>query len=249
MLTSLGYRAKIATDGNDALQLMSHESFDLVLMDCHMPGMDGYEATTEIRRQESNSFPTQRIPILAVTADFLQSNRQRCLDCGMDDYLTKPFTQEQLGRMLTRWLVDSTSDDSTETGLTTNGCGNREDAPASASINRQALEEIRQLDPDKGDEILREIVVAFCASSTNLILQLRSAVFEGDTSNIEHIAHSLKGASAQIGAVVLASLCENIIFDAKKDDISNAQTLLEQSAVEHVAVIAALDQEVQSAVS
>ena len=94
----------VANNGDDALRAMLHERFDLVLMDCHMAGRDGYETSEEIRCREERSTRADRIPIVALTADFLESNRQKCLNCGMDDYVTKPFTQEHLRIVLTRWL-------------------------------------------------------------------------------------------------------------------------------------------------
>jgi CheY-like chemotaxis protein len=246
MLKSLGYETKSAVDGNEALRAMSLENFDLILMDCHMPGLDGYATTEEIRRQEKHSSCTRRIPIVAVTADFLQGNRQRCLDCGMDDYMSKPFTQAQLRKVVTKWLTDSGVEEPTRPTLATDGRSILGDSSHIASINRQSLEEIRELDPDNVDDLLREIVVTFCASSTKLMVQLRSALSEDNADAVGHIAHSLKGASSQIGATLLALLCEQLVAAARNDNLSNAPTLVEQAAIEHFAVIHALDKEVQS---
>ena len=243
MLKSLGYEARVAGDGNEALDAMSLESFELILMDCHMPGLDGYDTTEEIRRQEASSTSARRIPIVALTADALESNRELCADCGMDDYVSKPFTQEQLKRVLTRWLSDAGSTSRIK------GHGNFSKNSALASTDHQALDEIRNLDPSGGDDFLRDIVLSFCASSTKLMLKLRSAVAEHDSDAIRHIAHSLKGASAQIGAKLLASLCESLVSSGKNDDFDNARILFEQAAIEHAAVINALDEVNQSAVA
>jgi signal transduction histidine kinase/CheY-like chemotaxis protein len=232
MLSALGHHTTSARNGCEAVLAFQAETFDLVLMDCQMPEMDGFEATQAIRQWEKDKHrsPTR---IIALTANALKGDRERCLKAGMDDYLSKPFTTEQLRDVSTSHMPD--------------GRSILREGPHIASINRQSLEEIRELDPDNVDDLLREIVVTFCASSTKLLVQLRSAISEGDADAVGHIAHSLKGASSQIGATLLASLCEHLVSAARNDNLRNASTLVEQAAIEHFAVIDALDKEVQSA--
>ena len=138
-------------------------------------------------------------------------------------------------QVLNRWLTESILDEASP----------GTEMPA-ATIDRDALDKIRQLDPDNGGSFLREIVVAFCASTAKLMVQLRSAVTDGDRKAIRHVAHSLKGARMQIGATLLASLCERLVADARENDLRNARVLFEQAAIEHFAVLDALDKEVQS---
>ena len=97
-LESLGYRTTVAVNGFEALALLAVEPFDLVLMDCQMPGLDGYEASRRLRRDG------QCIPIVAVTADVMSGDRERCLNAGMDDYLAKPFQACDLESVLDKWL-------------------------------------------------------------------------------------------------------------------------------------------------
>ncbi len=112
MLENLGCRTKLADSGQMALRLVSRRPFDLVLMDCQMPGMDGYEATRAIRRREKSgqiaanpaAGPRPRIPIVAMTANAMKGDRERCLAAGMDDYLSKPFQPDRLFRCLAQWL-------------------------------------------------------------------------------------------------------------------------------------------------
>ena len=99
-LESLGVQAEAVHDGAEALAALSRSSYDLVLMDCQMPKMDGYEATRRVRAQESSG----RLPIIAVTAHAFDGERERCLAAGMDDYLVKPFEEEQLAAILDRWM-------------------------------------------------------------------------------------------------------------------------------------------------
>ena len=95
-----GYEADVVANGEEALSALERLPYSLVLMDCHMPGMDGYEATRELRRRENGA---RRIPVIAMTANAYASDRQNCLDAGMDDYISKPVSLEDLGQVLTRW--------------------------------------------------------------------------------------------------------------------------------------------------
>jgi CheY-like chemotaxis protein len=105
MLEQFGCSVEVAGNGFEALEATGRTRYDLVLMDCRMPEMDGFEATRRIRARETASTTrTPRLPIVALTAHVLESDRQSCLAAGMDDYLSKPFTRLQLERMLTRWL-------------------------------------------------------------------------------------------------------------------------------------------------
>jgi CheY-like chemotaxis protein/HPt (histidine-containing phosphotransfer) domain-containing protein len=104
MLSRLGFRVSIANDGREALQRTGTEPYDVVLMDCQMPNMDGFEATAGIRRQEQAE-GRRRVPIIALTANAMAGDRERCLEAGMDDYLPKPVKQHQLGATLDRWMA------------------------------------------------------------------------------------------------------------------------------------------------
>ncbi len=246
MLSDLGYDAVVVADGDEALTAFESTKFDLILMDCHMPVRDGYDTTREIRRLESKSSDRVRVPIVALTADLMQNNRQRCLDSGMDDYVTKPFTQEQLRLVVSRWISTTTiEEEGPEFGVDTDGFTLAADTVSSASLDRQVLDEILQLDRSSAKNMVREIIVSYCATSTKLILQLRAAIADRDVAQIEVIAHSLKGCSGQMGAILLATLCEQILTAAKNNDLDAAPSLCERAAVEHSALIIALDKEMQ----
>jgi len=105
ILEKLGYEVEVASDGDAVLDLLGRNSYDLVLMDCQMPNRDGFETTREIRRREDRdtNAPGRKLPIVAMTANALQGDRERCLEAGMDDYLSKPFKPEELLRILERW--------------------------------------------------------------------------------------------------------------------------------------------------
>lgn len=103
MLGLLGYRAEAVADGRQALAALAQQDYDLVLMDCCMPVMDGFAATAELRRRESAD-GSRRLPVIALTANVIKGFREQCLAAGMDDYLGKPFNSKQLGAVLARWL-------------------------------------------------------------------------------------------------------------------------------------------------
>jgi two-component system, sensor histidine kinase and response regulator len=107
LLEKQGYTWALAGNGHEGLTALAREAFDLVLMDCQMPEMDGYEATREIRRLEAGS--TRHLPIIAVTAGALESDRAACLAAGMDDYLSKPVQANLLAAAITRWLPERTA--------------------------------------------------------------------------------------------------------------------------------------------
>jgi len=244
MVEELGYGTQVAENGAKALQAMESRNFDLVLMDCHMPVLNGYDTTREIRRREEESAAESPTPVIAVTADLMQSNRHRCLSAGMDDYVTKPFTEQQLRAVLNRWLSGADNPDRPVV-VDSDGFSALSETMTLASIDRHALEEILQLDASPEKTMVREIVVSYCALSTKLLLQLRSAVADGDAEQIELLAHSLKGSSGQVGAVLLTALCEQILTGVRDNDLGNAASLCERAAVEHSAVITALDREMQ----
>jgi CheY-like chemotaxis protein len=102
-LKKLGFDVQVAGNGREALIALAGNRFDLILMDCQMPEMDGFEATRAIRQREEQS-AARRVPIVALTANALEGDREQCISVGMDDYLTKPFKQEQLREVLDRWL-------------------------------------------------------------------------------------------------------------------------------------------------
>jgi CheY-like chemotaxis protein len=114
MLENLGCSVEIANNGQEAVEAVGRKHYDIVLMDCQMPIMDGYTAAGEIRRREGDQSPAR---IIALTANAMEGDRERCLAAGMDDYLSKPFSQKELHEMLTRWLSRQASENSPRMGI------------------------------------------------------------------------------------------------------------------------------------
>jgi len=184
-LSRLGYQAAAAENGAEAVKALANAEYDLVLMDCHMPVMDGFEATQRIREVHRSD-----IPIVAVTADAMPADRDRCLQAGMNDYLAKPVELQRLSAMLAKWLPARAAGDPAE-------------APqASVIFDQDAL--LRRLlgDQKLAGTILRSFVDG-CPARLN---ELRQRIAEADASGARQLAHTLKGAAATVAAEELCAL-------------------------------------------
>ncbi|MDW8324461.1 MAG: PAS domain S-box protein [Burkholderiales bacterium] len=206
MLQRLGHAVNVAVDGQEAVALWREGCFDLVLMDCLMPGMDGYAATAEIRRLEAHS--RQRTPIVAMTANALEGDRERCLAAGMDDYITKPVTRARLEEVLARWLPVHALPRKEEDMM-----------QCSADWDRAQL-----MAATGGDEALaREILSLFSQSLPELLARIRTSAEAGDAAALLAAAHELKGAAANVGALRLLQLATAIEAAAKEGEFAMSQ--------------------------
>ena len=223
ILQGFGGRATIVENGRDAVNLLASKSFDVVLMDCQMPLMDGYEATRLIRQQErfvrSSTTPNagpRRVPIVAMTASAMAGDREKCLRSGMDDYVSKPFTRDQLLRVLNKWLRPATSTSTTSTfesespAETIHPVENSGRPKSPSPINPAAMETIQALENNGSPGLVTRLVEVYLKSSPELVDSMRDAVASADAETIERSAHSLKSSSATLGALDLAELCKEL---------------------------------------
>ena len=218
MLESLDLHVDVARNGEQALQGVQKGGYDCVLMDCQMPVMDGFAATAAIRREEREAGRGRVLPIIAITANALQGDREACLAAGMDDYLSKPFAQQDLAAVIGRWI-----------GMPLVAAVHHEDAPprvpaaavavavaATAAaiqrdvINRLALEKIRALSRERGDALVDKVIAAYVDDTPQQLSTLRRAIDGLDSGNVRRVAHTLKSASANVGADALATLCREM---------------------------------------
>ncbi|MBX3620538.1 MAG: response regulator [Rhizobacter sp.] len=241
MLRSLGCRVQVAPGALAGLRAMCEKPFDLVLMDIQMPGMDGVEALNWFRRGTAGRFnflTSADTPIIAVTANALGGDEERFLGLGFDDYLSKPFRQSQLLAMLTRHLrpaAPAAHGDAGEPGPA---------APVSAGavdtgvLDAQALERLRELDPNGENHLMERVVSAFESSVGRLMPQLEEALNSSELGGIRHVAHTLKSSSASIGAMKLSKMCSDLEARARNEQADGmAERIAQlQSEVEIVRV-------------
>jgi CheY-like chemotaxis protein len=211
-LRLLGYAADVAEDGVQALHKWRNGRYALLLTDCHMPKMDGFELTSCIRAEEPAG---ARLPIIAVTANALQGQALRCLAAGMDDYLSKPLRLQELGPMLAKWLpqVAGTLPDAT-TALGNEALSAPAPAPADANTqdgtlaawDARTLVQIVGVNPALHQRLLDK----FLLNGNRQIATLIAAHDNGDTKTIIIVAHTLKSASRTVGAMALGELCQQL---------------------------------------
>jgi CheY-like chemotaxis protein len=193
--------------------------FDVVLMDVQMPEMDGLVATATIRQREARTRGA-RVPIIALTANAFVQDREACLTSGMDDYVAKPFTMEKLRAALVRWLSPST-------GVVAAAAKAKEAAPvveepvvaaapeAQSTLDPRALDQIRALERPGTPSMLGRVIQVYLTTTPDLLSAMREGVAHRDTEAVRQAAHSLKSASANLGATQLAQMCQALEGQAR----------------------------------
>jgi two-component system, sensor histidine kinase and response regulator len=210
MLQNLGCEVTVVANGVAAVKAVEAERFDAVLMDVQMPEMDGLVATATIRSREVRTH-ARRTPIIALTANAFVQDREACLSAGMDDYLGKPFTLEKLRTALGRWLT-SAPGSATVTGeaVPEEVVESPPPAPSSetrATLDQRALDQIRALERPGAPSMLGKVIEVYLTTTPQLLTAMRTGMEERDSEAVRQAAHSLKSASANLGATELAELC------------------------------------------
>jgi len=228
MLMKLGYQADAARTGADALKALRGADYDAVLMDCEMPVMDGYEATRRIRAQGGARNPD--VPILALTADVMSETRERCLEAGMNDYLTKPLEPQELDEALKRWLTPAVGEAETLTGCQL--------ARVKAIFDEEEL--LQRLMADK--ILAKKIIAGFLQDIPTKLSTLRKLLEESHASGIRLQAHALKGAAATISAGALRDVACEMQEAATAGDLERSATLLPHAEEEFERLKTTLEQ-------
>lgn len=275
MLEGLGCSVDMVTNGQEVLAAISRSSYDLVLMDCQMPEMDGFEATKAIRAREAerdvkrrtmsakwhtdpSAFSLQppafsRLPIIALTANAVEGDREQCLAAGMDDYLSKPFTQIQLGTMLKRWVSQQSVPTSTTGPIVVADQGGNPMTTLSSSrvaiLDPKPLADILELQRRKAPDLLNKLILRYREESAQLLNKLKTALDQGNADNVHRAAHSLRSSSAMLGACSFAALCEDLETKGRTGQLVNADAIFAQLEAEYALVQAALTEEMQKPVS
>jgi two-component system sensor histidine kinase/response regulator len=215
MLVKLGLTVAIADNGADAVAQVAAGQFDLVLMDCQMPVMSGYEATAAIRRSEAGG--ARRLPIIALTANAMEGDRGKCLAAGMDDYMSKPFDFALMADMIGHWMGPALEAAAAPVATRRETEeGNRPNA-----IDRAFLAQLREFDPQGGAGLFQGIARLFLDTTRDSLSRIEQALVAGDVEAPRRDAHSLKSSAANVGAIALSGMfgrLESLAREGKSDE-------------------------------
>ena len=226
LLESLGYVVETVETGRQAVEALRQGHYDLVLMDCHMPELDGFAATAAIRQHEAGR--GQHTPIVAVTADALVGDAEKSLAAGMDDHLAKPITLERLEAVVGQWMADGGSADRSQ------------DGDGREALDLPFLATLKELGRRSQPQLLTHLLTLYLQEVPAQLAALRDAVAQGDAGRAEEVAHSLKGNSEQVHATRMVSLCAALHQAGSHRDLGQAAAQVADLTSEFVRVRAAL---------
>ncbi|HET8772132.1 MAG TPA: response regulator [Thermoanaerobaculia bacterium] len=228
-LQRLGHECVVAASGQEALDAVTRESFDIVLMDIQMPDMDGYEATRRIRQMPA---PKRDVPIIAITAHALAGEREKCVAAGMNDYLAKPVSLEQVGAVIRLWA----SRDSKETAE----APDLMEQDDSYVLDRERVSSFLAISRTQ-DGFLEGLVKTFREDVPSRIDALRSAAANGDAHDLALAAHAMKSSSGSVGAKRMLTMASSLEQIARAGRLDGADAAIEQLAAEFRRVVVAFD--------
>ena len=225
LLNQMGYRADVAANGVEAIAALHNRSYDLILMDVQMPLLDGLETTKRIRQE----WPAHGPRIVAMTANAMREDRERCLASGMDDYISKPVNFQQLQRVLERH-------------------GTERKIEARPTLDESVLQDLRSLQEPGGPDILAELIQLYLDDFPDRIEGIRTALETRDSVLLRKEAHRLKGSSQQMGVSRLASICVELENLGRNDRVDSAMPFFMSAEREISEVRMALNRERQKKV-
>ena len=237
----------VAVDGTEAVEAVQREAYDLILLDCQMPKLDGYDAARQIRhlgqqgkvKSRGSAERLGHLPIVALTAHTSPADRARCLESGMDDFASKPFTLRVLRGVIEKWVagrVDSSVAPSSPT------IADSSHIPTGAPpISDAAIEQILELDRLNGGGVFARFAHGFLEAVPITLEQLRTAVREDDAAAIARSAHALHGASLNLGAEPMAAVSRELEALAESGTTEGAASLAAMINDRYLAVKAALE--------
>jgi len=263
LLEWLGHRADIAGNGREAVEAVQRLPYDIVLMDCQMPEMDGFEATAKIRERERAT--GRHLPIIALTANAMEGDRERCIAAGMDDYVSKPVSREKLAAILARWLEAATSEpperrpgppapqapidpaptsgpiapaDRLAAGevIPETNCADADDI----TLDTAALDRLRLVGAGR-KSLVCKLIGSFLTDTPDRLAALTPAIERADSAEVRMIAHTLKSSSALLGAGNLSSRCAALECAALEGDRQRWPEMAAEVHREYARAAAALE--------
>jgi CheY-like chemotaxis protein/HPt (histidine-containing phosphotransfer) domain-containing protein len=230
ILERMGYRAEMAANGLEVLEALKKQTYDVVFMDIHMPEMDGLEAARQICHRWA---PAKRPRIIAMTASAMQGDRERCLEAGMDDYVSKPVRVEELQSAIQR---------SAEVKIRAGDKGNRK----GDAIDQSVLNSLRELESEEDPGLVASLVVLFFQDTLERLGSLRRAIDSADATCVEEKAHSLRSSSANLGALPMSLMCRDLEEKGRTGALEGASQALSRIEEEFRCVRAILETELSS---
>jgi CheY-like chemotaxis protein len=242
MLSRLGCDVTVAEDGVQTLQKLQEGHYDLIFMDCHMPNIDGFEATHQIRLQEQTAQNVPHIPIIALTASVMPNNQERCLSAGMDDYLSKPVKTVDFQRILTRYLLANSPLPGALDPPTAPTVSHTTVAHTDLSILNHDL--LTQMRKDMRGRGINWLINVFLNELPVYLNELQEALTTGDGNLLHMKAHKFKGGCKNLGASRMVKLCERLEVLGQAQDLSTATELFNSEMEKEVRALQdALEQE------
>ncbi|MBP1657985.1 MAG: Hpt sensor hybrid histidine kinase [Bacteroidetes bacterium] len=231
MLDKLGCQTDVVTHGSEAVQALARQDYDIILMDCHMPVMDGFEATRLIRRTEGSQMHRA---IIAMTANALQGEKERCLEAGMDDFLSKPVVIDELAAKLRRWARRQAESAAPRVA---------DKRPTQAvRLDHTRLQHLRELGARHDQGMFERILHSFLEDAPERIITLWHALETGEAERFFTAAHSLKGISGNLGAMAMMSLCHTLQTVGQSGMLTGAETMIREVEEEFQRVKAELQE-------
>lgn len=226
-LEKAGFEVELVENGREAVEAVATGRFDLVLMDCQMPELDGFEATRTIRKDEEES--GRRTTIIALTANAMEGYEERCIDAGMDDYLSKPVTADQLTSMLRRWMSKKKSVSARNPKASpSHSVDKHSEIPEELSIDLERLEQLF----DGDTEVIDQLLEVYISKTQSLLETIRQGIAREEYETIRSAAHELKGSSSMVAANGMAETSRHMEVAVKEEDEESLRRCLRE--LEHL---------------
>jgi two-component system, sensor histidine kinase and response regulator len=228
MIEKLGFSVEMACNGQEALEALRSSQFDLVIMDCQMPEMDGYEATARLRNPVYGTLRSH-VPVIAMTANAMKGDREKCLKAGMDDYVSKPINPPELAAAIERWIDRSHPTPKTAPAADATAAAEKSGNPSAVPLAASEQSDFNPadlLDRLSGDQELATVVVqSFVEEVQHQMIEFRQAMDGADSAEGQRLAHSIKGASGSVACPRLQEIAlraEAACRDGRLDDARDA---------------------------
>ncbi|WP_419660220.1 sensory box histidine kinase/response regulator protein [Desulfosarcina variabilis str. Montpellier] len=246
MLKKLGCRVDVVANGREAVEAAMAQHYDLVFMDCQMPVLDGYQACREIRGLEKENKTGRHIPIIALTANALKGDKEKCLAAGMDDYMSKPFQAVAMRTMIERWGADA--DRVPADALPSSDPGTEKTAQSSAeggeAVQLSVLYALKELQIEGEPDFIKKVVTTFLGGGDEQIVLLERALAQNKIEDIRFIAHRFKSSSANVGAMQLSEYSRQLEADCRQHAGTSAKVLVPAIVAEYKQVKTILQGEI-----